>query len=261
MTRDSYASLKLGLVGCWIPSVSGSGLLLPDLSGRGNNGALTNMDASDWVSSGSGMALDFDGVNDYVDAGDCCDFTSGFMTISAWIKRNETTTAARTVVSKFDRSGGVSTEDGILFQIFSNTISYAAVLDGATHRFLATVADLNVTDWVHIAARVQSNNGSAAALYKNGLQVAGSWVTLTGNVTLDNNAYSLRLGNYRYSAVNYDHFSGLIDDVRIYNRALTESEIKLLASKRGIGLQPSPTRFIAREKKTGLRRKILTGLP
>ena len=63
---DRYASLKQGLVGCWIPSISGSGLLLPDLSGRGNNGALTNMDASDWVSSQYGRALDFDGVNDEV---------------------------------------------------------------------------------------------------------------------------------------------------------------------------------------------------
>ena len=57
---DRYASLKQGLVGAWIPSISGSGWLWPDLSGRGNNGSLTNMDASDWVSSQYGRALDFD---------------------------------------------------------------------------------------------------------------------------------------------------------------------------------------------------------
>ena len=53
--------------------------------------------------------------------------------------------------------------------------------------------------------------------------------------------------------------SGMIFDVCAYNRILTEPEIRLLASRPGIGLQPSPTRFIARQKQTGLRRKILTG--
>ena len=63
---DRYASLKQGLVGAWIPSISGSGLLLPDLSGRGNNGVLTNMGPEDWVASEGGRALDFDGSDDRV---------------------------------------------------------------------------------------------------------------------------------------------------------------------------------------------------
>jgi hypothetical protein len=66
-------SLTDGIIGCWSPSVLGSGYLLPDLSGRGNHGVLTNMDAgTDWpgaaVRGSHGRVLDYDGTNDYIDA-------------------------------------------------------------------------------------------------------------------------------------------------------------------------------------------------
>jgi hypothetical protein len=47
-----------------------------------------------------------------------------------------------------------------------------------------------------------------------------------------------------------DFYAGLTDDIRIYNRALTPSEIRLLASRRGIGLTPLPDRA------AGLPRKL-----
>ena len=63
-----YPELWRGLVGAWSPCLSPrGGTVLRDLSGRGNHGTLTNMDATtDWVTSGGKTALDFDGSNDYV---------------------------------------------------------------------------------------------------------------------------------------------------------------------------------------------------
>ena len=59
-----------GLVGYW-PCAAGGGLTAFDMSGYGNHGTLTNMDpGSDWVVGEKGRALDFDGTDDYVDAGD-----------------------------------------------------------------------------------------------------------------------------------------------------------------------------------------------
>lgn len=225
-----------GLVLCIDPSnprcYPGSGTTVFDLSGNNNNGTLTN--GASVVNTRGGRALDFDGSNDYVDAGDCCDFTSGFMTISAWVKRNETTTADRAIVTKFGRSGGVASEDGYGFRFYANNLEYFAVLNAATHTFSTTTANFNTTDLMHVAVTVETNNGASARLYRNGIVQTASWTLLTGNVTLENNAYSLRLGNYRYAGVDYGHFAGLIDDVRIYNRALTESEIRqLFESKRG----------------------------
>ena len=61
--------LARGLVGAWTFQ-DGGGSVLRDVSGHGHDGTLTNMDpATDWVTSRYGGALDFDGVNDYVDCG------------------------------------------------------------------------------------------------------------------------------------------------------------------------------------------------
>jgi len=63
-----YPSLRQGLVGAWCPSLGATGYTLHDQSGYNNHGTLTNMDAgTDWVASGDGLALDFDGANDYID--------------------------------------------------------------------------------------------------------------------------------------------------------------------------------------------------
>lgn len=66
-----YPELWRGLVGAWSPCLNPrGGTVLRDLSGRGNHGTLTNMDAAtDWVMSGGKTALDFDGLNDYVSFG------------------------------------------------------------------------------------------------------------------------------------------------------------------------------------------------
>ena len=62
-----HQSLWHGCVGAWCPSQAHSGATLIDYSNRNNHGALTNMDpATDWVTSGGGWALDFDGNNDTV---------------------------------------------------------------------------------------------------------------------------------------------------------------------------------------------------
>ena len=62
-----YPSLRKGMVGAWVPEMEHTGAHLIDYSGYGNNGVLTNMDpGTDWVHTENGLALDFDGSNDYV---------------------------------------------------------------------------------------------------------------------------------------------------------------------------------------------------
>lgn len=238
---DRYASLKQGLVGAWIPSISGSGLLLPDLSGRGNNGALTNMDASDWVSSQYGRALDFDGSNDYIES------------------RSPFGTAAQPEVTA---SAFIRINSGYGLVMISNSttgffwyagLSGAAVAGQRLYIGNTPFPGLNSvtaipSGWNHIAF---TYNRTAVVFYLNGVNVG----TATGVNDPAFNNQVFQIGGYGSA----ETLNGQLDDIRIYNRALTESEIKLLASRPGIGLQPSPTRLIAREKKTGLRRKILTG--
>ena len=118
--------------------------------------------------------------------------------------------------------------------------------------------------WHHIALAV--NGTSASSIYLDGVSrsiaVSSQYPTSNqgqffGDLTGLNKCL---IGAYQIGADLGGYALGRQDDIRIYNRALTESEIKLLASKRGIGLQPSPTRFIAKQQVQGTRRRrILTG--
>ena len=246
---DRYASLKQGLVGCWIPSVSGSGLLLPDLSGRGNNGSLVNMDASDWVSGQYGRALDFDGVDDYVETNliqPASVFTvTGFASIDSfanspliytWIGQNGDYGFLETNSTGSQLYFGVRST--LINQLSSRTYTLSQSLTAGSFFHFATVKTPGV---------------DTGELYVNGVRQT----SFTGQLYATPGTGNLRLAAYQ--TVNALFMDGRLDDIRVYNRVLTEPEIRLLASRPGIGLQPSPTRFIAREKKTGLRRKILTG--
>lgn len=267
MTRDLYASLKQGLVGCWIPSVSGSGLLLPDLSGRGNNGSLVGMDASDWVSGQYGRALDFDGSNDYLEYGRCDQLSNlPVLSCSFWcypksvnavyglIRYNSTGAIGSERRADFF---GVEASGGVLypvcyFSVAGNLSSFQS--------FTSTLLPVAQNAWSHVAFSVNLASNTAT-IAVNGVSVAGTRSSggTPPTATAAQGTVTWRSQTYIGSGGTQFYFDGQIDDLRAYNRAITESEIKLLASKRGIGLQPSPTRFIAREKKTGLRRKILTG--
>lgn len=257
--RDhDYSSLRQGLVGAWCPSLpnGGSGNLLVDQSQRGNHGVLTNMSAGAWVGSGSGRALDFDGVNDRVEG--TIEAGKEIRSISIWLNPASTINASSSGQAILNLKGpgasnifwyvGVGSVTGLL----SN--EYITILDDNSYR--EGIADGgSISGWTHFAA---SWNGTRYSLYLNGIL----------RTSITNNSYPPRIGtttrsHFRIASLDdgTQPFAGQIDDVRVYERSLTEPEIKLLASRRGIGLQPSPTRFIAREKKTGLRRKILTGMP
>jgi len=70
MGEAAFPWLWQGLIGAWCPGLGPSGLKLFDHSGRGHTGTLTNMDpGTDWVIDQGLQALEFDGVNDFVDIG------------------------------------------------------------------------------------------------------------------------------------------------------------------------------------------------
>ena len=241
----------------------GSGSTLFDLSGGGNNGTLTN--GASVVSQRSGRALDFDGVDDWVNLGDVLGFTGSNQTISiSWWAYLKNINDAMTPFSKCRNS---STNSGWKVASYASGGVYYVYWFSANalfpfRWFVQAAASGSALQWRHYAVTFHAALGaSGTKIYENS-KLLTNQVLESGSTSIAANSLTAKISANDSTAspgTPIDFAPAVLDDIRIYNRALTESEIRLLASRPGIGLQPSPTRLIAREKKTGLRRKILTG--
>ena len=214
-----------GLVGLW--SFNGqdvTGTIAYDRSGQGNNATLTNSPSPD--SGKVGQALNFDGINDYVDVGDTSvvDFGSGDYAFSAWIYPR---TTSGNVISKDAASVrqfvGMAVSSGDLHTVLFYT-------GGAVPAFVwynTNDTPISANQWHHVVVQRHGNtfesyvNGVAHTMSKN----AGSTSDLPQ--TMVSNTTSMTIGK-RLFAGSEDLFNGNIDEMRVYDRSLSAAEIQLL---------------------------------
>lgn len=192
----------------------GAGTTTADGSGNGHTGTING---ATWTTGKVGNALSFDGVNDWVtiqDANDL-DFTTG-MTLAAWIYpialSGGTTNGWRTVILK--EAGSTASYDLYANQDTNQPSSYLSI--GGVDRGVVGPAQLPLNTWSHLAA---TYDGAQQRLFINGVQVATR--AQTGSALVS--AGLLRIGG---NSVWGEYFQGRIDDVRIYNRALADGEIR-----------------------------------
>jgi hypothetical protein len=238
--------------GWWCPSLNPAmgGSRLWDLSFRQNWGTLTNMANDDWVISGGKGALDFDGSNDHVNLGQRSpfqlDFSSRF-SISAWIRTTAT-------------SGGIIGKRvvaGWYFSIESANI-IGLVLQGTSSAVIVNSVASGVSDgnWHQVACTYTGNsNASGISLFVDGRQVSTTTV-LNSAIGSMLNAIDTTIG-----AVTTNQFflASQLDDIRLYNRALTASEVRQLWQI-GRGNMPLRRRRRYTEQAGGnRRRRVLLG--
>lgn len=184
---------------------STSGSVALDSSVNSNNGVLVN--GPTWVSGKIGGALLFDGVNDYVDLGNPQALVpSSEITISAWVNLSNNVDT-RMIISK---------DDDINPSTYLRTQGSAARCQVGGTR-VGDFGNIPANTWVHLAC---TYNGSSVVLYINGIQVGS--VPKTGSIA--NNPSNWNIGSRLNGSVFL--MAGSIDDVRIYNRALSVSEIQ-----------------------------------
>jgi len=169
-----------------------------------------------WQSAGAckvGSCISFDG-NSYLDAGNnsTLNFTSSDFTISVWIKANTTT---GTIVER-----GLSQTDGytLMFDPYVHLLTHQS----GTYTYCRSQNPVGVGTWTHWVAVRQ---GSNIRLYRNGVEdvpYTGGTCTSISNPVSSTRSLTIGKGN-TWGSVN-----GTIDEVRIYNRALSDAEIQAI---------------------------------
>jgi prepilin-type N-terminal cleavage/methylation domain-containing protein len=195
-----------GLVGYWKLN-EGTGTSAADNSAEGNNGTLVN--GPTWVDGKSGKALNFDGTTKYVEVLDSPDFDvsqKGF-TYMAWIKPSAFTQTYNMFMGHYLP----------YFNVRSSKVLHMSMNANGAQRSVLGATVLDEDTW-YFAASTYDENGYMR-VYLNGSQdgIAGPFLS-PGNYD-----YNFYIGKW-YSGTSYP-FSGIVDDVVVYNRALTPSEI------------------------------------
>lgn len=178
------------------------------LEGNGNTGTMTNMDPSnDWVTGKINKALDFDGGNDYVKTSGFTGLSSGGqVTMSAWIKPT------------MDNSQNIILDRATILrlEISDSNVPNADIGTGSAWcNTSISGGTLTSGQWAHL---VVTYDNVSARMYLDGKLVN----TQTFSCTMGNSG-DFYIGQYTGGSYN---FPGQIDDVRVYNYALTAQQVK-----------------------------------
>lgn len=245
---------NLGMVGHWTfdggKVVNGVAL---DLTANGNNGNLINIATSTFYSIGKiGQGFEFDNVNDYVGV---LRINNSEMSVSAWFYKNANNFESNRdpIVGSYYWNADVQLREGFMlsFALLASTCGsggsagylclefVGATTNGSTVTTKNSYAPMGLIskngtstlEWFHTVATYDSASGYQR-LYVNGvlrdsdLHVAGN--TIVPFTYTTGTCYNLNKLLIGYVCVNAGYWNGKIDDVRIYNRALSAGEVELL---------------------------------
>ncbi len=206
------------VVGAWFFE-EGGGKTVKDSSGGGNDGTIEG--APKWVKGQFGNALEFDGKKDYIIIAHSDTLNLNEMTVAAWVHLRSYPDDAR-IITK---------EEGVVapWTVYSlqmsgageSKLEFRPTINGQRQR-VASNEDVPLNEWTHIAATF---DGKEVVLYLNGeidqkAPHAGEMMQ---------NEKDLWFGASEFWDPRF--FDGLMDDVALFNVALSQDDIKTLVKK------------------------------
>lgn len=218
---NSPKSLSDGLVGYWKMD-EGIGTTIADSSGNNNIATFATGDsAPSWSNGKFGIGISFNGINNYGYIPDPVngnlDFGTSSFSLSTWLYFPSLPSAWTAIINK-----GAWALPGYGLSISpTNQICADIRSTGGTNQH-SCFSTVSTGVWQYITVVFDRSN--LISFYKNGLLI-GSAAYSSGNTGTIDNSYNLNFG--RYQSGGY-HFNGLIDEFRIYNRALSTDEVKQL---------------------------------
>jgi len=198
----------------------GVGTTATNTAGGGLNATLTN--GATWAPGHNAGAVTLDGSDDYIELGNPTALQlTGSMTVSAWINANTFRPDDTAIVSK-------RTPNRIGFQLDTTidrgprTIAFKLTTTTGGSMFRYGTTTLTTNTWYHVTG-VYNATTSELHVYLNGQLDDGALVG-TVTPTQQNSTANINIGQ-RPTTTAYN-FNGRIDDTRIYNRALTPTDIQ-----------------------------------
>ena len=209
----------------------GQGSVVRDTSDNNNNAVLTN--GPKWVKDGIGTAMQFDGIDDYLDAGAGAnlDITEK-VSLEAWVNPAKPSFGEPAVLGK-DMSAYALTWSGtrMFFYINRGGINCAA--------------EIPLNEWSHV---VGTYDGSRLRLYVNGKLVSGRVMRKPGTA-IRSRGDSVQLGRREKG-----YYCGMIDNARIFDRPLSAKEVKSHYDEESKLIKKKPV--VSRDKLKGLALKV-----
>lgn len=196
-----------GLVAYW-PFDEGTGKAAEDVTGNGHDGKFAG--SPKWVDGKFGTALEFDGEEDHVVVSDDAAFAiEENITFMAWFSPGDVLTSRRLMV-----------KNNSIFVIFDfgnkDSIDFLVKPDNTFAESKTT--DWKVGEWYHFAGTF---DGKTMKVYVNG-KLEGEEAN---NVPIAPSDLELWIGGDDFGRPT-DFFPGTIDEVRLYEKTLTEAEIQ-----------------------------------
>ncbi len=160
-------------------------------------------------------AISFDGINDFVNLGNDASLSTGnIQTMEAWVQWN-TLSGVQEILSKAGSSAGI--------ELVSNgsNLGLYVMSPGNVLSALYSLTNLSAGQWYHIAGTWNNEVGEDAQLklYVNGVEVASNHNTLAATISDPANFYIGTLGGTQR------FFNGLVDEVKLWNRIRSATEI------------------------------------
>jgi hypothetical protein len=214
-----------GPVGYWKLD-DGSGASAADSSGFGNTGTLVN--GPTWTTGQINGALALNGSNQYVTvlapSGSSIDLDKTPVSIAAWVKTNTTTVQQAILVRGLSNGVGQGNQG---YGLWINSNGKINVGSAGGGNFSSSAA-ITANAWHQVTAII---NGTASKVYIDGVDQTPASV----NIGVVTSSLSLTIGaSHNNAQTGYvGFFNGTLDDVRVYNRALSASDAAALAGTSG----------------------------
>lgn len=211
------ADITTGLMSRW----SFDNCKATDNSGNGNNGTIVG--GLKCVAGISGKAMQFNGATSYIKVPSSASLNpANQLTMSFWVKVQGVTNMWSPLLHK----GGVDTVDlsNREYSVWLNEelfLHQSSAGDGDGQNIVVNSSKISKLRWIHYVGIIDRIN-HVMSIFLNGKKVAQ--VADSSN-SFNNNNHDLRIGSTEEADSSYSPFKGILDDIRLYNRALTSKDI------------------------------------